>query len=76
MSQAGGGYDFMGTLPESYNMVVNANHRLVGEVLTNEEKEKRDSLMKQLVDLALLSQNLLKGEALTGFIRRSVDLIK
>lgn len=76
MSQAGGGYDFMGTLPESYNMVVNANHRLVGEVLNNEEKEKRDSLMKQLVDLALLSQNLLKGEALTGFIRRSVDLIK
>lgn len=76
MSQTGGGYDFMGTLPETYNMVINANHRLTTEVLNAEEKVIRESLMKQLVDLALLSQNLLKGEALTGFIRRSVDLIK
>lgn len=76
MSQTGGGYDFMGTLPETYNMVINANHRLTAEVLNAEEKESRESIMKQLVDLALLSQNLLKGEALTGFIRRSVDLIK
>lgn len=75
MSQAGGGYDFMGTMPETFNMVVNANHRLITEILKTEEKENRDTMLKQLTDLALLSQNLLKGEALTGFIRRSVDLI-
>jgi molecular chaperone HtpG len=66
----------MGSLPDSYNMVVNTNHKLIGEILKETDKSRKDNLVKQLTDLALLSQNLLKGEALTDFIKRSVEIIK
>lgn len=140
MAQVGGGaMSFYGTLPDSYNLVVNTNHPLVNEVILNktkdlskelgkfdeeltplkqeqdrleselkdkkdeeisqEQKDKREelekkledirsrrtevlkayglknNLAKQLVDLALLANNMLKGEELTRFIKRSVDLI-
>jgi len=76
MSAFGGGYSFMGNMPDSYNLVINSNHPLVMQLLDLKEEAEQDKITKQLVDLALLSQNLLKGEALAGFIRRSVEIIK
>lgn len=59
---------------EMYNLVVNANHPKVGEILRSkgDNKEKK---AKQLCDLALLSQGLLKGKDLSAFLKRSVDMI-
>ncbi|MBU8893261.1 MAG: molecular chaperone HtpG [Bacteroidales bacterium] len=139
-AMGGGGMNFYGDLPDSYNLVLNSNHRLVEKVmeqkekktgskvskileeikqfedekvildkakegkkeeeinqsekdkLTNVEKKidelnnkkkevltkygKENKYVKQLIDLALLANNLLKGEDLTKFVKRSVDLIK
>jgi molecular chaperone HtpG len=76
MSAMGGGGGFgFGNMPESYNLVVNANHPLVTRMAAETDAEKQSLMAKQLTDLALLSQNLLKGQDLTAFIKRSVDLI-
>jgi len=74
MSALGGGMG-MGSLPEMYNLVVNSNHNLIYKMAMEENEETRDNLAKQLTDLALLSQNLLKGEDLTRFIKRSVEIL-
>jgi len=74
MSQVGGG-GFGGAFPDMYNLVVNANHPLVSKILMESDGVKRNQLAKQAADLALLSQNMLKGEDLTRFIKRSVELI-
>jgi len=71
-----GGYSFMGTLPDSYNLVINSNHPVILHILDLKEEEEKEKITRQLVDLAMLSQNLLKGEALSGFIRRSIDIMK
>ena len=77
MSQtSGGGMGFYGELPENYNLVVNTNHPLIEQVLQESDETKQKQLVHQLTDLALLSNGLLKGEALTNFIKRSVDIIK
>ncbi len=77
MQQTGGGGMFgMGNMPEMYNLVVNSNHALVGEILNTKTKKKQERLVKQSLDLARLSQGLLKGEELTQFIKRSYDMIK
>ena len=77
MSQTGGGGMFgMGNMPEMYNLVVNTNSSLASTILNTEDKTTQESLVKQALDLAKLSQNLLKGEALTAFVKRSFDLIK
>ncbi len=74
-ASGGGGMMGMGNLPEMYNLIVNTNHPLVSEILNaNEEDQKR--LTTQAFDLAKLSQNLLHGEELTNFIKRSYELIK
>jgi molecular chaperone HtpG len=52
---------------------VNTNHKLVYDILQEEDEAKREKMAKQLTDLAMLSQNLLKGEDLTKFIKRSID---
>jgi molecular chaperone HtpG len=49
---------------------------LTSEILNTKTAKKREGLIKQALDLARLSQNLLKGEELTQFIQRSVELIK
>ena len=67
---------WMGNMPDMYNLVVNTNHELTNEILTTKTEKKRVRLIQQALDLAKLSQNLLKGEAMTQFIKRSVDLIK
>lgn len=76
MSALGGGAMGFGGLSDYYNLVVNTNHPLVYKLLKEENTEKQTNLAKQLTDLALLSQNLLKGEDLTRFIRRSVQIIE
>ncbi|MAO38637.1 MAG: molecular chaperone HtpG [Zunongwangia sp.] len=76
MQQTGGGGMFgMGNMPEMYNLVVNTNHPLTSEILSAEE-ETQQRLIKQSLDLARLSQNLLKGEELTAFIKRSFEMVK
>ena len=75
MQQAGGNAMF-GQMPEMYNLVVNTNHPLVEQILNTKTEKKRTRLIQQTLDLARLSQNVLKGEELTSFIQRSVDLIK
>lgn len=71
----GGGMHMMGSLPEMYNVVVNSNHPLVSKILNEKDNTKQKDLTKQAVDLALLSNGLLQGEALTKFINRSLELI-
>ena len=76
MSQSGGGMFGMGNMPEMYNLVVNTNSDLATTILNTKDKTTQESLIKQALDLAKLSQNLLKGEALTAFVKRSFELIK
>ncbi|HTG65746.1 MAG TPA: molecular chaperone HtpG [Flavobacterium sp.] len=77
MSQTGGGGMFgMGNMPEMYNLVVNTNSPLASTILNTEDKTNQEHLVKQALDLAKLSQNLLKGEALTTFVKRSFEMIK
>lgn len=77
MSQSGGGGMFgMGNLPEMYNLVVNTNSELATTILTTSDKLAQESLVKQALDLAKISQGLLKGEDLTAFVKRSFELIK
>ncbi len=78
MSEMGGGgmASLYGEMPENYNLVVNTNHPLMSEVLKEEDKDKQTQILSQLKDLALLSQGLLKGEALNNFIQRSIGIIK
>ncbi|WP_353169103.1 molecular chaperone HtpG [Flavobacterium sp.] len=76
MSQSGGGGMFgMSNMPEMYNLVVNANSELATSILqANEENQKE--LVKNALDLAKLSQGLLKGEELTAFVKRSFETLK
>jgi molecular chaperone HtpG len=78
MQQTGGGGGMfgMGNMPEIYNLVVNTNSDLVIQILNTKTAKKRERLISQSLDLAQLSQGLLKGEALTKFIKRSYDIIK
>ena len=77
MQQSGGGGMFgMGNMPDMYNLVVNTNNELIGEILSTKTAKKKERLVNQALDLARLSQNLLKGEELTTFIKRSFDMIK
>ena len=71
----GGGYAFMGSMPDSYNVTVNANHGIVQKILKAENEDQKVKLAKQAYDLALLSQNMLTGTDLTSFIKRSVELV-
>ncbi|MDD2387842.1 MAG: hypothetical protein PHP52_13775 [Bacteroidales bacterium] len=61
---------------DNYNLVINTNHPLVEMIVNEADEERQSKLTKQIVDLALLSQNILKGKSLTEFVQRSVDLIK
>ncbi len=74
-ASGGGGMMGMGNMPDMYNLVVNTNSPLVSEILAADE-DKQKGLISQAFDLAKLSQNLLHGEELTNFIKRSYELIK
>ncbi|WBO84414.1 molecular chaperone HtpG [Hymenobacter yonginensis] len=73
-SGGGGGMQMFGSLPDSYTVSVNANHPVAQRVL-HAEGEAGQKLARQAFDLALLAQNMLKGEALTAFVKRSADLL-
>ncbi|MCJ7467272.1 MAG: molecular chaperone HtpG [Maribacter sp.] len=77
MQRTGGGGMFgMGNMPDMYNLIVNTNHELVGEILNTKTEKKRERLINQSIDLARLSKGLLKGEELTNFIKRSYEMVK
>jgi molecular chaperone HtpG len=76
MSQSGGGGMFgMGNMPEMYNLVVNANSELANSILQAKDDAQKE-LVKNALDLAKLSQGLLKGEELTAFVKRSFETLK
>lgn len=72
----GGGMFAMGGFPEMYNLVVNSNSDFAGELLKKENAEEKSVMINQALDLAKLSQNLLKGKELTDFIKRSFESLK
>jgi molecular chaperone HtpG len=76
MAANGGGYEFMANMGDHYNLILNTNHPLMEKVLHETDAEKQQGLLQQAADLAMLAQGLLKGEALTKFIRRSTEMIQ
>ena len=76
MSQTGGGGMFgMGNFPDMYNLVVNTNSKLATSILNSSEEVQKE-LVKQALDIAKLSQGLLKGEELTAFVKKSFEALK
>ncbi|MBT6081896.1 MAG: molecular chaperone HtpG [Polaribacter sp.] len=75
-ASGGGGMMGMGNFPDMYNLVVNTNSPLVSDILNNKDEKAQKHLISQAFDLAKLSQNLLHGEELTNFIKRSYEMIK
>jgi molecular chaperone HtpG len=75
MAAMGGGMSFYGSMPDSYKVAINGNHKLVSKILSSENESEQSALAKQAFDLALLSQGLLTGAELTAFVNRSVSLI-
>jgi molecular chaperone HtpG len=73
--QLSGGMNVFGELPESYNLAVNSNHPITSQLLNESDENIQSELINQILDLALLSQGLLKGKNLTEFITRSVLMI-
>ena len=74
MSALGGGLNFYGEMPASYNIIVNMESPLVQKIVESGDKES--ALLRQVTDLALLSNGMLKGKALADFIARSRELLK
>ncbi|RQO30594.1 molecular chaperone HtpG [Taibaiella sp. KBW10] len=76
MSKMGGGMmNFYGSLPDSYKVSVNSNNKLIQKIVETNDETQKEQLTRQAFDLALLSQGLLTGEALTAFVQRSVSLM-
>jgi molecular chaperone HtpG len=78
MAQASGGGGMMGfyaSMPDEVNFTLNGNHPVHGQILEEADEAKKEKLVRNLIDLALLSQGMLKGSDLTDFISRSVDLM-
>ena len=76
MTGGGGMGSFYGNLPEEVTLTVNGNHPVYQRILKEENKQKQESEIRNLADLALLSQGLLKGNELTNFINRSVEMME
>ena len=75
MAKMGGsGMNFYGSLPDTYKVAINGNHKLVSKIL-QADGEQQTTLAKQAYDLALLSQGMLKGSDLTAFVERSVKVV-
>ena len=71
-----GGNSMFGSMPEMFNLIVNVNHPLIKQILKSKTQKKQENLITQTLDLAKLSQNLLKGKDLDEFINRSLTIIK
>jgi molecular chaperone HtpG len=76
MASMGGGMSFYGSMPDEVTLTVNGNHPIYQHLLKEENKTTREKQVRNLADLALLSQGLLKGNSLTEFINRSVELMQ
>ena len=70
-----GGMTFMEGMKERFKLVVNSNHPVISKILLEPDSMKQHQLIRHSIDLAMLSQNLLKGEELTEFIQRNLDLM-
>lgn len=78
MAQVSGGsgmMSFYASMPDEINFTINGNHPIHQQILQETDKDKQGKIAKNLVDLALLSQGMLKGNNLTEFIKRSVDIM-
>ena len=75
MSAMGGGMNFYGSIPESYNIIVNMQNPLVAKIWNDRAVEGDNDLLRQVVDLALLSNGMLKGKDLSDFVARSERLL-
>ena len=75
MSAMGGGINFYGSIPESYNIIVNMQNPLVAKIWNDRAVEGDNDLLRQVVDLALLSNGMLKGKDLSDFVARSEKLL-
>lgn len=75
MAALGGGMSFYGAMPDTYNVSINSNHKLVSRILDTDDSGVQTKLAKQAYDLAMLSQGMLTGADLTEFVNRSVSLI-
>mgnify|MGYP003623761274 CR=1 FL=1 len=84
MSAMQTGFGFYGEMPDNDSLVLNTDHPLVAQVLNDVEGKDNEVIdkyaaenpvVRQLIDLALLSNGMLKGEALNNFINRSISLI-
>ena len=71
----GGGMMGMQNMPDSYNLVINSNHNLISKII-KAKGVKKNKLIQSSINLALLSQNLLKGELLTNYIKDSFENLK
>lgn len=77
MANIQAGMNFYGEMPDMFNLVLNSDHALIKDVLSDENGEDaKNKVVRQLIDLALLQNGMLKGEALNNFVKRSIDLIK
>jgi molecular chaperone HtpG len=77
MAAIGGGMaSWYANMPDEVNLTVNGNHPIFKNILSEKDEQKQEKLVKNLADLALLSQGLLKGTSLTQFINRSVELLE
>jgi molecular chaperone HtpG len=76
MQKMTGETGFYGMEMEKANLNINTNHPLVNAIVNETDETKAKNLSKQLVDLAMLSQQMLKGEALSDFINRSIEMMK
>jgi molecular chaperone HtpG len=63
-------------MPDEVTLTINGNHAVYKNILAEGIHEKQEKLVHNLADLALLSQGLLKGNSLTNFINRSVELME
>ena len=68
-----GGMQMFGSMPEKYNLVINSNHQLIAKVLAEKTNDKRELLIQQLIDLALLSQDMLKERTNTVCFQNTWD---
>jgi molecular chaperone HtpG len=76
MNGGGGMGSFYGNLPEEVTLTVNGNHPVYQKILKQEDRKQQEKEVRNLADLALLSQGLLKGNELTDFINRSVEMME
>lgn len=71
-----GGMEYLEGLKKEYTMIINSAHPLIEEILNYNDNNEKNKKVEQLIDLALISQNLLDGEKLTDFIKRSIEIMK